>query len=346
MSKGYIFAYESIRRQIELKIFSPCMRLYSENEWCKILSLSRMTVRKALQRLEREKWIYCRVGLGWFVCETIPSHEISCTKYRIGIMGSELLGKTQSYYSTVLNSIQTACKINGAEMVFVDEKDFWQGKNMDAAFALNVTAKEIPLATTLAEKIPVVLLNRLITAPQLSYVAVDYERETSRVIRRLLANGAKNILFVGGAPMYAKSWYAPFIREAGYRSAHLESNIPVNEDLIVPIKFSASNIEDLLLKYQSDVIFVSSEMFLSQVCIAIESIQVKLKKKFYVICFDHIADILSFGRTSVSCGKMPLEDICLRGVEYIKIKLNNKETPAIHEVFPMTWQFTDCPYII
>ena len=64
---GDLFVYETILNQIESHLLTPGMQLPSEVDLARELSVSRMTVRKALTRLEEENRIFRRVGVGTFV---------------------------------------------------------------------------------------------------------------------------------------------------------------------------------------------------------------------------------------------------------------------------------------
>lgn len=65
-----------LREQIESNHFKPEEKLPSENDLAKKFQVSRVTVRKALQSLENESFIFRCQGLGSFVSESRTSHNL------------------------------------------------------------------------------------------------------------------------------------------------------------------------------------------------------------------------------------------------------------------------------
>lgn len=93
---------EWLRTQIEKGIYEVDEKLPSENELCKKFSVSRVTVRKALQTLENEQIIYRSQGLGSFVNDDrAPQSFIHLTDFvedmhRAGIEPSSKVIQLQS----------------------------------------------------------------------------------------------------------------------------------------------------------------------------------------------------------------------------------------------------------
>lgn len=65
-----------LREQIESNQFKPEEKLPSENDLAKKFQVSRVTVRRALQSLENESFIFRCQGLGSFVSENRTSHNL------------------------------------------------------------------------------------------------------------------------------------------------------------------------------------------------------------------------------------------------------------------------------
>lgn len=63
----YLQLMEELIKKIEKKVYVEHEQLPSERELCGIYNLSRITVRQALQDLEREGYIYKKHGVGTFV---------------------------------------------------------------------------------------------------------------------------------------------------------------------------------------------------------------------------------------------------------------------------------------
>ncbi len=64
---------ETIRREIQTGKYKVHQQLPSENELCNIYGVSRTTVRKGLDNLESDNWIYREHGKGTFVADRMSS---------------------------------------------------------------------------------------------------------------------------------------------------------------------------------------------------------------------------------------------------------------------------------
>ena len=73
---------EWIRERVEDGTYAPNDQLSSENQLCEQFSVSRITVRRALQTLESEGMIYRRQGLGAFVSDKrVPQGMVRLTSF-------------------------------------------------------------------------------------------------------------------------------------------------------------------------------------------------------------------------------------------------------------------------
>lgn len=88
----YFQLMEELIKKIENEIYSEHEQLPSERELCTIYDLSRITVRQALQDLEREGYIYKLKGKGTFVASKSYNQQLSTLYSFTNEM--EKLGKT------------------------------------------------------------------------------------------------------------------------------------------------------------------------------------------------------------------------------------------------------------
>lgn len=73
----YIQLIDTLASEIAAGGYTPDQRLMSERELCQRFKVSRMTVRQALSRLERDGLVYTRVGKGTFVREQKIKQQLS-----------------------------------------------------------------------------------------------------------------------------------------------------------------------------------------------------------------------------------------------------------------------------
>lgn len=343
------FIYDSLRRQIETSLLAPGMNLPGEVSLADSFGASRMTVRKALAQLEREGLIYCRPGVGSFVkeLETLP---LPCAR-KVFIAVSGLCGVerhiTTNFTAACYEALHRSAQQHNCELVLWNRREFFPETEADAFFCAMLPQEELELASQLARRKPVLLLNRITDRPELSCVAVDYVEATLRVIRRMLQNGARRILFIGGSPHCSGGNYPHYMRERGYRLAHEEAGVALDEALILPMSFYYQDVVERLLRYQPEVVFVSGTRMMSATHTAIEVALPKLKKRPSLFCFDDTREFSGLDGVPVSCGRMPLETMCEHAIRFLAAKARGEQVPeSIHEVFPMGYHISDCPFLI
>ncbi len=345
---GYLFVYESLSKQIDCQLLTPGTQIASEKDLANDFCVSRMTVRKALARLEEDGKIYRRSGIGTFVKFPTPVEAVEVKRLNIGVEAAPDWGGIQrNFVADVLRETQCACTERNCNLLLLGKEELFAGDTVDAVFFPFLDPEDLPRVSLLAKRKPVLLLNRITDDPALGYVAVDYAAETDRVVGRMLRNGAEKILFVGGSgnPMI----YAPYMRELGYRSAHRRLGLPVRDELIISRDDCTHyrNIADRLIAERPDVIVVSCEYYLSRVHTALESALEELNKPVYVFSFDDTRNCSSFPDSSVSCGRMPFAEMCKAAIGYLAGRVNKSipERP-IRQIFPMSIIINNCPFLI
>ncbi len=343
------FIYEALLKQIETNLLTPGMRLASEQNLAQHYEASRMTVRKALSRLEAEGRIFCRPGIGSFVRQVEYTFAPDERKVRIVITGlGDAVDQCVTRFSgTLYDALRRSSQLYNCEILLMHWEECRPDTDADGFFCAMLQKKEFDRAAQLASRKPVVLLNRITDQPEFSYVAVDYIEATARVVRRLLLNGARNILFLGGCGDDSGGYYPHYTREQGYRLGHLQAGIPVNEDLVLPIGFHYREAEEALLRYQSDVVFVSGDLVMPTAHTAVAAALPRLANKPCFFCFDDTKEFSRLDGVSVSCGRMPLPEMCDRAIRFLAARTRGARDPeTIHEIFPMGYHISDCPFLI
>lgn len=92
----YIQLKELITKQIKEGIYSPGEKLCSERELCELYSVSRITVRQALNELDKEGLIYRTHGKGTFVAQPKVEQELfQITPFQNSLLRKGLTPKTR-----------------------------------------------------------------------------------------------------------------------------------------------------------------------------------------------------------------------------------------------------------
>lgn len=72
----YHKVYEILAKEIDEGKYKPNDQLPTEMELCKMFGVSRITIRQALEQLERARYIYRKLGVGTFVSEKVFQQDL------------------------------------------------------------------------------------------------------------------------------------------------------------------------------------------------------------------------------------------------------------------------------
>ena len=140
-----------------------------------------------------------------------------------------------------------------------------------------------------------------------------------------------------------------FSRELGYRKAFEQMGRKPNEELILPgLTIRAyDSVAEKLIRFKPDVVFVSCEVLMSRIHTALKMYGESLGKKIYIFCFDDMLDLTMSDTGSLSYGRMPFRAMCSRAIEYLNGRVRRiiADQP-IHEIYPLSYVITECPFLI
>lgn len=72
----YYKVYEILMKEINSGKYAPNDQLPTEMDLCKLFSVSRITIRQALELLEKNNYIYRKLGIGTFVTERVYQQDL------------------------------------------------------------------------------------------------------------------------------------------------------------------------------------------------------------------------------------------------------------------------------
>ncbi|MCM2535031.1 GntR family transcriptional regulator [Neobacillus pocheonensis] len=105
----YEQVYRSLKNEILDGIYKPGDRIPSEKELTDSFKISRITSKKALEKLVEEGIVYRQQGKGTFVSQYIEVNKISpTTSYRKPLFGLIVTNFDDSYSSKLISSIEIA----------------------------------------------------------------------------------------------------------------------------------------------------------------------------------------------------------------------------------------------
>lgn len=231
---------ESLRRSIRLGEYAPGDPIPSERQLTEAMSLSRVTVRRAIEVLVREGVLYRVPGAGTFVGLSRSAPAMQAT---LGLIVPTL---ANPFFGELSDAIEAAARERGFQLL-VGRSEF--NPSDEAAYldryADNPSVKgvlvvpttgELPTAAyrRLAERqMPFVFVARATDALEADVVATDHVRGAREVVRHLLEQGHWRIAFVGSVRPQ------PSTHLRGYREALQEAGIEFDPALVVTVDADA-----------------------------------------------------------------------------------------------------------
>lgn len=343
MSKSHsLSVYSFLVEAIRSNRFAPGDALPSENELAKLFSLSRPTIRRAIERLDREGFILRKQGIGSFV-RSEQSVARGDMRPRVIALDGQSHAFNQVYYSAIAAGARRAAG-EGAMLCLSDFNEVVHSApgRFDGLICTMAQQDDFDTIAELEKQgIPTVLVNRYPQNPALSYVAVDFHRESFQIVRRLLLNGARRVGMFNCRNVMLHG------RMRGWSDAYTDCGLPVPHSLIVEEGLVENHCELLvsfLERERPQVLFVAAA-FLMPVMIAARSIYEKNGgEPVDLICFDDVEEL--FRGVPVSYIKMPLEIMGNCAVEYLLKKKENPGLPPLRETFSASVVVNRCNYLI
>jgi LacI family transcriptional regulator len=237
--------YEHVKQDILDKISSgeyrPHQQILSERELCRHYSVSRTTVRKAIDELVADGVLIRSSGRGTFVADTRPRAKkkagnilfLRCVHSDIARSDSEV--KDDIFYPRVLYGVEATCSQNGYHCLYktINENDFRHDElEKSIANSDGVVCGELHNESflSLLEKysLPVVLVCPSMKDTRFDVVGIDNIHGAIRAVTYLIERGHRKIAFIGGSEESTPSRE----REEGYRQALKANGLEPDPSLI------------------------------------------------------------------------------------------------------------------
>lgn len=240
----YLKLKENIKELITTGQIKPEEKLPTENDLCEEYNISRHTVRKALNILEQEGFVYKKQGIGTFCTKSIKQPT-----YNIGFISISL---HDYIFSDILSGVDSILHENGYQIILGNSKDDQQRekeilneflkKEIDgliiepAKSAYNYSNIGL-LERFVDNDIPVVVLDSNLENEKFNHVIVDDQKGAYLATEFFINKGHQQIAII------YKGLHMPSInRFQGYEEALKDNNIPVYNDYIK--KYYISEFED------------------------------------------------------------------------------------------------------
>src|SRR5690554_2597145 len=240
-----LMQYNNVQENIKSKIssgeYGAGDRIPSERKLCELFSVSRTTVRKAIEELVRTNYLIKRHGKGTFVVNgkstekkengnilfircvhnETPSSSLSSKDIYPDILSGIEDSASQHNYHCLFNTINIDNPDREAISQLVSEAEgiIWGGELHNEDF----------LDYLLKTGLPVVLVSPSIKVDYVDSVNIDNEFGAYKGVKHLLENGHQRIAYIAGSPESFPSRE----RQRGYEEALHESGIEIDYSLIL-----------------------------------------------------------------------------------------------------------------
>jgi LacI family transcriptional regulator len=206
-------------------------------------------------------------------------------------------------------------------------KDAFRSSLVDGVIFADVIDNTVQLERLINEKFPLVVINKKIDNPQVSYVAIDNFKGAYSATEFLIHHGHRLVAHLAGdlRVQCAKD------RLDGYKSALEKNKIKIKEEYIKITNFSSKETRDKLeelfaLKEPPTAIFCCSDDVASEVLIYSEEKKIKIPKKLSVIGFDDNLHRL-YGNLMLTTVRQPIDKMAAMGVDILCDIVDKKAAP-------------------
>ncbi len=328
--------YEDLRTQILEDKALPGMLLPSENEFCKMYSISRPTVRRVLERLCDQKLIEKRSGVGTFVRDSQNGEQHMDTgEFRIGI--DVMVDSGNDYYGKIIQGINRSDYGKNCFYSFLTERNLEDGdypKSLDAIILMHVVSNENKIyKQAAAQGKPVVTVNRSLASSEIGSITVDHRRESQLAVEYLLQRGHRDIALIG----YHHENFALRLRSLGwedaFRNAGLEPpyHLRMHADELDPMQPS---VEQFIREKQFSAIFFTLHPAMRFFRHEFMRCRGESLDNLALMCFDNLDGIDDFNNLCCSFIRMPLLEMGAKIIAYLRNKKFDDRYPLLNEVLP------------
>lgn len=205
-------------------------------------------------------------------------------------------------------------------------KDNFRTSLVDGVIFADVIDNENQLKRLVKEKFPLVVINKKIEDPAVSYVAIDNFKGAYNATEFLIHHGHRLIAHLAGDLRVQCAQE----RLDGYKSALEKNKIRAREDYLKITNFSTKDARDKLeelfsLKEPPTAIFCSSDDIAVEVLNFAEEKKIKVPKALSVIGFDD--NVRKFhANLSITTVRQPIDKMALTGVEILNEIVAKKAT--------------------
>jgi len=296
----------------------PGMMLPTEKMLSTEYNLSRPTVRKALEMLEKAGRIVKRSGIGTFVSD--PESEKNQSSPRRLLNFAVDSGGADYYSQILLRGMRTACEEHGCRITVdnISRLTSDAGKIYDGLILTTANQEDFDYYAELSAStgVPIAAINRFPSQGNIAYFSVNYVVEAARAVNYLLSLGHRSIALLGADDDNKVHG----LRSKGWARAFEQNGLQIPEQLRFPCSSFRQNVTrlvDFLKEQKPTALFITNGCFVPQVMYSLGLAQLTVPQDIAILCFDDMEEMSDTLGIPMSYVKMPLTAMGRRAVEYL-----------------------------
>jgi len=336
----YILLKEEIRKLIKEKHLKPHDKLLSRNELVRDYDVSEITVRKAIDELTNEGYVYRIHGKGTFVAEARnDSLTIAMMALHVYAMSDARYMYDVGFVSPIIHSVQReACNQNASMLLYLNHDDVEiekqnlanvQSRGVDGIVILPRSESHNAecMAQRLREGIPVVAIDRVMRGVDADSVISDNETGAYLATKTLIDAGFNKVHYITPD----EDVTTVHERTAGYIRAMTERGLPYENYMHVCV--AVTNLKPVLKTVEPDAaVFAANAPMFVGVFNAMNELGMNIRN-MGLACFDeptiYVPNNVIFVKVL-----QPLEEMGTKCVQLIVDRIRGMVTEPQHIVLP------------
>ena len=306
-------------------------RFLSDHELARITRLSRPTVRRALDELQREGWIERRPGIGTFIGPRagLPKqnhhrhhhNESSRQTVRLALLMHMLGDFAHDFYvAGLISGIDAVAEETGVSIELVGNRDgdvasasrrLLQSRPDVLALAAPPLKHTVLIGEARRLEIPVIGTGSLMAAVGAPAVTEDGVDGARRAVQHLVQRGHRRIGFI--VPTFPLPWV--FQRRRGYVTGMKEAGLGLEEELTLWLDQhekpqGVETLREYLHQRKPTAVVLASWVIAEPISALIQSGELVVPRDLSVVTFDqHPGVAAKLGNVSPTTISMPLTDM-------------------------------------
>lgn len=221
----YVAVRDELKRAIDAGHFDPGEQLPSTKALSDQLSVSLVTVHRALRELVNVGVVRRGQGRGTFVHEDYAARAGGSIGLRIALVFQAESSLADSYHGQILEGVRQGAETLGIDLVVLHFGEDWRNECQGFLY-VNPLRRQVERGLLAAARGPVMIVGASFEDVQASCVDVDNVDLARRAVQRLAEAGHRRIGFVGGTDANSNSRH----RWLGFRQACVELGVEPEED--------------------------------------------------------------------------------------------------------------------